>query len=206
MYFGNIGENFPYTNFHDLNLDWILNTIKELNQKIDQAQFNTIQIADPLQWDITKQYEALTVVVDGDSAYLSIQAVPYGISIENETYWQKIFDVGEVFNSIKEAIAVEDDGNSTTSSKNREVGTLVWLNDELYQVTSAITLGETYTSSNTEKVSVEELLNDIIDILSFQRPPIRTLSCCQEISSFYVVFCRVDSLPSFSFKVITERP
>lgn len=28
-------ENFPYTNFHDLNLDWILNKVKELDEKVN---------------------------------------------------------------------------------------------------------------------------------------------------------------------------
>lgn len=33
---GAFGENFPYTNMHNLNLDWIVNKVKENNQKVDQ--------------------------------------------------------------------------------------------------------------------------------------------------------------------------
>lgn len=33
---GAFGEGFPYTNFHDLNLDWIIKVIKENNQTMDQ--------------------------------------------------------------------------------------------------------------------------------------------------------------------------
>lgn len=29
-------ENIPYTNFHNLNLDWIINTIKEAIDKLDE--------------------------------------------------------------------------------------------------------------------------------------------------------------------------
>ena len=29
-------ENFPYTNFHDLNLDWILNKVKDLDKKVNE--------------------------------------------------------------------------------------------------------------------------------------------------------------------------
>lgn len=29
-------EHFPYTNFHDLNLDWILRVVKELYQKVSE--------------------------------------------------------------------------------------------------------------------------------------------------------------------------
>lgn len=28
---------FPYTNFHDLNLDWLLNKVKELSEKVNTA-------------------------------------------------------------------------------------------------------------------------------------------------------------------------
>lgn len=31
-------EQFPYTNFHELNLDWILKKIKELDEKIDSIE------------------------------------------------------------------------------------------------------------------------------------------------------------------------
>ena len=31
-------EQFPYTNFHELNLDWILKKIKELNEKVDSIE------------------------------------------------------------------------------------------------------------------------------------------------------------------------
>lgn len=31
-------EQFPYTNFHELNLDWILKKIKELDEKVDSIE------------------------------------------------------------------------------------------------------------------------------------------------------------------------
>ena len=31
-------EQFPYANFHELNLDWILKKIKELNEKVDSIE------------------------------------------------------------------------------------------------------------------------------------------------------------------------
>lgn len=31
-------ENFPYTNFHELNLDWIINTMKALDEKVDSIE------------------------------------------------------------------------------------------------------------------------------------------------------------------------
>ena len=34
---GAFGENFPYTNFHDLNLDWIIKIFKEIKDKFDEG-------------------------------------------------------------------------------------------------------------------------------------------------------------------------
>ena len=34
MNIGAFGENFPYSNFHDLNMDWILKTLKEIRQEM----------------------------------------------------------------------------------------------------------------------------------------------------------------------------
>lgn len=33
-----IFEHFPYTNFHELNLDWLLKAVKELDKKIESIQ------------------------------------------------------------------------------------------------------------------------------------------------------------------------
>ena len=43
--------------------------------------------ADPLTWDITKAYEALTIVYYQGNSFTSRQAVPAGIDITNNDYW-----------------------------------------------------------------------------------------------------------------------
>jgi hypothetical protein len=43
--------------------------------------------ANPAEWDATKTYEPLTVVLYHGNSYTSRQAVPANISIENDTYW-----------------------------------------------------------------------------------------------------------------------
>ena len=96
MSIGAFGENFPYTNFHDLNLDWIIQRIKELNDKFDEAISAKIKFADPIEWDITKQYEQLTIVIDDNKAYLSMQPVPSGVPITDTDYWQNVFDMSEL--------------------------------------------------------------------------------------------------------------
>lgn len=102
MSIGAFGENFPYTNFHDLNLDWIIKTLKELNGKFDEAIASKIKFADPLQWDITKQYEPLTIVQDNEHIYLSSQPVPAGVAITNTDYWQPVFNMQEFYDMIND--------------------------------------------------------------------------------------------------------
>ncbi len=158
MYFGGFGERFPYTNFHDMNMNWILQVIRELSEKIDNITVNKIIIADPLYWDITKQYQAYTIVMDSGNAYLSMKPVPYGVDIGNEEYWQEIFDLEQIFTSIKDAVTYSDDGNSTVTSQNRTAGDLVWLNDTLKIITNDMTIGEQYTDQNCEDISLEGII------------------------------------------------
>lgn len=84
-------DKYPYTDFHELNLDWILKTIRELGIKMDEFEaVNTITFSGA--WDITKQYPAWTVVSDNNIGYISIQPVPAGIVLTNTDYWRIIVD------------------------------------------------------------------------------------------------------------------
>ena len=86
-------NNFPYTNFHELNLDWLLNQMKELGTAFeDFVKSNKLKYADPITWDITKSYNPNTIVVDGNTAYISLQRVPAGTQITDTDYWLAAFD------------------------------------------------------------------------------------------------------------------
>lgn len=43
--------------------------------------------AEPLEWDVTKTYEPLTIVYNNGSSYTSRQYVPAGIELSNTHYW-----------------------------------------------------------------------------------------------------------------------
>ena len=85
-------EEFPYTNFHELNLDWILKEMKELDQNIkDLIASDIIKYADPIQWSILTAYEKYTIVLDSSyNAYMSMQDVPAGTALSDTSYWQQI--------------------------------------------------------------------------------------------------------------------
>lgn len=151
---------WPYTNFHELNLDWILETLKKQDAAIaDFISLNSITYANPLQWDITRQYPKNQVVLDtnGDG-YLSVQPVPVGVEIDNTEYWTKIGNFSELWSTVKMAITEADEGLKTTASADRASGDLVWLNNTLYVCTTAITRGTEYGTNNTAKTTIDARL------------------------------------------------
>ena len=99
-------EQFPYTNFHDLNLDWILKVVKEdeagvaaLNswKLTHEAEYNQLKdiveglqnhLVDPIvPWDPSREYLIYSIVEYLGSNYIAIQNVPIGTNITDTNYW-----------------------------------------------------------------------------------------------------------------------
>ena len=156
----------PYTNFHDLNLDWIMDELNEFNTKLTNfVSLATIKYADPIQWNITSQYEANTVVVDSNgNAYLSVQPVPSGVSLDRVEFWTKIGNFDELWADVKKAITPNDEGHSPTATADRAVNDLVWVNGALVRVTRAMIAGDAYVpGSNCVSSSTNEVLHYLIN-------------------------------------------
>lgn len=156
----------PYTNFHNLNQDWIIKTFVEFREKMDEIiALSTVKYADPIQWNITAQYEANTIVVDplSGTAYLATQAVPSGVLISNTDYWTPIFTMDDLLTGIREGVAAAvEETNYATSA--RAAGTLVWVGHTLVRVVTPMSAGDAYntgTGGNCEVISIEELLADV---------------------------------------------
>lgn len=140
--------------------EMVSKVIEVMQQYIETS---SISYADPIQWDITKQYPRNTVVVtvNGDG-YLSTQSVPIGIDIDNEDYWTKIGNFSELWGSVKLAITPIDEKLKTTASAARAVNDLVWLNNDLYVITKAMDVGTRYIEgTNCKKTDIGEQLNDL---------------------------------------------
>ena len=155
----------PYTNFHDLNLDWIMDELNEFNTKLTNfVSLATIKYANPIQWNITSQYEANTVVVDSNgNAYLSVQPVPSGVSLDRTEYWTKIGNFDELWADVKKAITPNNEGHSPTATADRAVNDLVWVNGALVRVTRAMIAGDAYVpGSNCVSSSTNEVLHYLI--------------------------------------------
>lgn len=153
---------YPYTNFHELNQDWILGILKKFENELKQAiDYKTIHYADPLQWNITTQYAPNTVVVDENTgiAYISKDAVPSGILLSDKNYWMVIFDYQKIYNKIMSGVAFNEQDNET-ASKDLLVNDLVWYHGDLYRATRAISTGSRYIiGTNLVATTIESLLS-----------------------------------------------
>ena len=160
-------DQWPYTNFHELNLEWILRRMSDLSNIVENfVALNTIKYANPIQWNIASQYEKNTVVVDPQTgtAYLSVTPVPSGVAITNPDYWTVIFDldIAQANNNI----TLRDDGNNVLSTFTSAVGDWLLWNGTLYKVTQNIGLSQAYVIGyNIERYTVELFIKDTKDAL-----------------------------------------
>lgn len=151
---------YPYTDPSRSNSDWLLNNMKSLNEKfIDFIKVNTIKYANPIEWKITTQYEANTVVIDENTgnAYLSVKEVPKGVNILNNDYWLPIFNYEATIDNLREEIAEANEKGSAVATKDRHINDLVWLNNKLVRIIAEMVEGEQYIKdSNYVETTVEK--------------------------------------------------
>ena len=162
-------DQFPYTNFHELNLAWILEALKEIQTTTEQfVAINSLKYADPIQWNITSQYEKNTIVIDPQSgtAYISVAPVPLGVALTNEDYWTVVFDLGSFVTRAAQNFTDKWE-ESTTLTATFDSGVNDWLiwGDRLYRVLSPIVAGDQYViGSNIEHFTLESIIGHIEDL------------------------------------------
>ncbi len=86
---------YPYTDFHELNLDWAITEIARLRVEFDDfAHVNSLKYAG--EWDITKSYSAFSVVDDHGFGYMALKPVPPGTQINDAEYWLMVVDYSQI--------------------------------------------------------------------------------------------------------------
>lgn len=162
-------NRYPYTDFHELNLSWIIEMLSQVEKTLnDFVSINALKYADPIQWNITSQYEKNTIVIDPVSgvAYISVQPVPAGVALTNTDYWTVVFDLGQfvVRASKNFSIKYESDTTITATFASTANDWLVW-GDTLYKALVNITPGDTYVvNGNIEHFTMEELVGHLEDL------------------------------------------
>lgn len=118
-------KKYPYTDFNEYNLDWIISQIKKMHADWDDFKvLNTIRFEGI--WDITKQYPAWTLVTDDNVGYISVKPVPSGIDISNNDYWREVYNYSTIIPDIMQRIIdlesrVSTDEDDISLIKNRKV-------------------------------------------------------------------------------------
>lgn len=168
----NFLNQFPYSDFHEMNLDWILKAVKGISNEM--ASFIASNKVDYKGiWDITKQYENNDIVLDQVRGYMmiSIQPVPAGIDILNEDYWIPVapYKVDtELSDSSYNAIS-----NKTVTDKFSEVNTAIQANaaalgDEIANRSNSDNILDGKISDNADAISAldERVTANTADIAS----------------------------------------
>lgn len=124
-------NQFPYMDSHEMNLDWLIRTVKKLFVEMNEYEaVNHVEYKG--FWNITNQYPKWSIVYNESTGdmMISIQIVPKGIEISNPNYWMMVspFKIDKNFNaSSYNAIA-----NKTVTDKfNVLDGSIQNINDDL---------------------------------------------------------------------------
>lgn len=155
---------YPYKNIEDFNLDYLQKKVDELKTILENfISLNAIKYADPIQWNISKQYETNTVVIDANdgTAYLSVQPVPSGVALSNTDYWTPIFNLGQFITKIARNFTNRyEEESTTTATFNSNAGDWIVWGDVLYNATVNINIGDAYVvGGNIEHFTMEYIIN-----------------------------------------------
>jgi len=155
-------HNYPYSDAHELNLDWIIRQIKSLESEMKTfVSYASIKYANPILWNITSQYEQNTVVIDpatGDG-YLSVAPVPIGISLSNTAYWTAIFNYEA---RIQDVIRLVDDEEADRILADNALGGRI--DDEIQdRIAADAALDDRIDDEIQDRIAADAALDDRID-------------------------------------------
>ena len=156
-------NGYPYTDFHEMNLDFLLKSMETLKQAFaDFTASNSLIFAEPLLFDITKSYAKNTIVLNPDgNAYISLQAVPEGVQLSNADYWLMVFNFEDYTEKANKNFTVNYFRDTTRAPYSLSVGDWCVLDDVLYTVTQAIAADELFViGTNLTHFTVEQFLKD----------------------------------------------
>lgn len=143
-------NQFPYSDFHEMNLDWIIKTCKNLADEMAGFEAaNTVTYQG--YWDITKQYTKWSIVTYGNYSYMSVQEVPVGVSIDNRDYWVFISDY---------SIDQELDDESVNAVENRVITAKFASTDEHLETLDTTT--ETLTTGLADEITARGNADDAL--------------------------------------------
>ena len=161
---------FPNTRNYEGDLGYLIKKVIELSDSYDKFfKYNTIHFADPIGWNITKQYAPFTIVFDEDNeaSYISKQPVPAGITLDNTDFWSFVGPLivdGQARTSIERILHfvtnIYEAGPTATAL--RKVGDYIINAGQLWKIIRAVNVGEYFTSGyNVQATTIENMIHEI---------------------------------------------
>lgn len=156
-------NQFPYSDFHEMNLDWIIKEVKRLTSEMDE--FKAInEIVFMGEWNITIPYKKYSIVVDGGYAYISIQPVPSGIPITDASYWFVVGPTTVDVHAREEIAEVRDDLEVTNLEVEAVNNRVNGIDGQLPEIkANADQAIEGLGIEQNERANADDLLNERID-------------------------------------------
>ena len=158
-------HKYPSTDFHELNLDWCISAILELQKSFKSfSAANKLLFANPLQHDLTKTYAKNTIVVDDyGNAWLSLQVVPKGVQLSNTDYWLEVFNFEAYTSRANRNFTDNYFVNTDRAPYPISLGDWMVLDDVLYKATAAIATDDLFViDGNIVHFTVEQFLKDFV--------------------------------------------
>ena len=128
--------------------------------------------AEPLTWDVTKEYEPLTIVYYQGNSYTSKQAVPAGIELSNENFWAITGNYNAQVEQYRQEVRTYDGritsnataiANETTARESADTAINSAIDSEATTRASADTaLGDAITAEATARANADTAIEDSI--------------------------------------------
>jgi len=156
----NFLNQFPYSDFHEMNLDWLLKKVKELASEMQE--FEAVNsVSNEGVWNIETPYTVWSIVTSGNEAFISLKPVPAGILLSNTEYWRfiGIFKVDYSLNKDSVNAVANKPVTEKFESVDNEISNLkasdISLNDRIDNTNTSITNLASVVSGNTESINSE---------------------------------------------------
>lgn len=163
-------NRYPYINLTDRNLDLLTKAIREMQDEVKNfVSLNAVKYANPIQWNINKQYEKNTIVIDPltGTAFISVQPVPSGVSLTRTQYWTVVFDLSRFVTKAASNFANSYERDiTTTATMPTGAGDWVVWDSTLYVALNAIHAGDAYVvGGNIKRMTVEDFYDLLMDAI-----------------------------------------
>lgn len=163
-------NRYPYINLTDRNLDFLTKAIREMENEVKNfVSINAIKYANPIQWNINRQYEKNTITIDPltGTAFISVAPAPRGVALTRTEYWTPVFDLSQFVTKAASNFAntYERDITTTATMPTGAGDWVVW-DSTLYVALNAIHTGDAYVvGGNIKRMTVEDFYDLLMDAM-----------------------------------------